>query len=94
MGFYQGEVAGLRLGEEFHHNRVDLFCSQISGTDPAAQHRWGKPRLWRTAVDLQQRGVLDLLPLITHTARFDDAPAMFERLDRGEPGLLQATLSF
>jgi threonine dehydrogenase-like Zn-dependent dehydrogenase len=94
MGFFQGEVAGLRLGEEFHHNRVELVCSQISGVDPAAQHRWSKPRLWRTAVELQHRGVLDLLPLITHVAPFEEAPALFERLDRGEPGVLQAMLSF
>lgn len=94
MGFFQGAVPGLRLGEEFHHNRVELVCSQISGTDPAAQHRWSKPRLWRTAIELQHEGVLDLLPLITHTARFADAPSLFERLDRGEPGMLQAVLEF
>jgi threonine dehydrogenase-like Zn-dependent dehydrogenase len=94
MGFFQGEVAGLRLGEEFHHNRVQLICSQISGVAPEASHRWSKPRLWRTAVELQHEGVLDLLPLISHVASFDEAPALFERLDKGEPGLLQAMLEF
>lgn len=94
MGFFQGEVAGLRLGEEFHHNRVELICSQISGVAPDAQHRWSKPRLWRTAVELQHRGVLNLLPLITHEAPFADAPALFARLDRGEPGVMQAVLRF
>jgi threonine dehydrogenase-like Zn-dependent dehydrogenase len=38
--------------------------------------------------------VLDLLPLITHEAPFRDAPALFERLDRGEPGVMQAVLRF
>ena len=94
MGFFQGEVAGLRLGEEFHHNRVELISSQISGTAPEAMHRWSKPRLWRTAIELQHEGVLDLLPLITHTAPFDGAPDLFARLDAGEPGLLQAMLAF
>jgi threonine dehydrogenase-like Zn-dependent dehydrogenase len=94
MGFFQGELAGVRLGEEFHHNRVQLICSQISGVAPEASYRWSKPRLWRTAVELQHRGVLNLLPLITHTAPFDDAPALFDRLDKGEPGLLQAVLEF
>jgi threonine dehydrogenase-like Zn-dependent dehydrogenase len=94
MGFFQGEVAGLRLGEEFHHNRVQLICSQISGVAPEASHRWSKPRLWRTAVDLQHRGVLSLIPLITHTAPFAQAPQLFARLDHGEPGLLQAVLEF
>ena len=94
MGFYQGEVAGLRLGDEFHHNRIELISSQISGVAPAASHRWSKPRLWRAAVELQQAGTLDLLPLITHTAAFADAPALFARLDAGEAGMMQTMLEF
>lgn len=94
MGFFQGEVAGLRLGEEFHHNRVQLICSQISGVAPDASYRWSKPRLWRTAVELQHAGVLSLIPLITHSTGFDEAPALFAKLDRGEQGLLQAVLEF
>jgi hypothetical protein len=34
MGFFQGEAQGLFLGEEFHHNRINLVCSQISGVNP------------------------------------------------------------
>ncbi|HEY0636029.1 MAG TPA: zinc-binding dehydrogenase [Pseudonocardiaceae bacterium] len=94
MGFYQGEARGLMLGEEFHHNRVELVCSQISGVAPAASHRWDKPRLWRAAVELQHAGRLALLPLITHRVPFADAPGLFARLDAGEPDLLQAVLTF
>lgn len=94
MGFFQGEVAGLRLGEEFHHNRVELVCSQISGVAPDVSHRWSKPRLWRAAIELQHCGVLNLVPLITHRAPFAEASDLFARLDRGELGLLQAVLDF
>lgn len=94
MGFFQGETPGLRLGEEFHHNRVQLICSQISGVAPEASYRWTKPRLWRTAVELQAAGVLNLTPLVTHRAPFADAPTLFERLAAGETGLLQAVLEF
>ncbi len=94
MGFFQGEVAGLRLGEEFHLNRVQLICSQISGVAPEASYRWSKLRLWQTAVRLQHEGRLSLIPLISHVAPFDEAPALFARLDKGEPGLLQAVLEF
>ena len=94
MGFFQGELAGLRLGEEFHHNRIQLTCSQISGVAPEASYRWSKPRLWRTAIELQHDGALDLLPLISHTAPFSDAPDLFARLDQGTSGLLQAVLDF
>lgn len=94
MGFFQGEVAGLRLGEEFHHNRVQLICSQISGVAPEASYRWSKPRLWRSAIELQHEGMLSLTPLITHSAPFEAATELFARLDRGESGLLQAVLEF
>ena len=94
MGFFQGEARGLQLGEEFHHNRIELICSQISGVSPAASHRWSKPRLWQTAVRLQHEERLNLLPLITHTVAFVEAPALFARIDAGEPGMLQSVLAF
>lgn len=94
MGFFQGDVPGMRLGEEFHHNRVQLVCSQISGVAPESSYRWSKPRLWRTAVELQHKGVLSLTPLISHTAPFEDAVSLFARLDKGEPGLLQTVIDF
>jgi threonine dehydrogenase-like Zn-dependent dehydrogenase len=53
MGFFQGETRGLRLGDEFHHNRIELVSSQISGVAPEASHRWSKLRLWKTAIQLQ-----------------------------------------
>ncbi len=94
MGFFQGEVKGLQLGEEFHHNRIELICSQISGVAPAASHRWSKLRLWQSAIRLQHEGRLNLTPLITDEVPFDDAAQLFERLDRGDPAILQSMLSF
>ncbi len=94
LGFFQGEANGLRLGEEFHHNRINLVCSQISGVAPEASYRWTKLRLWQTAVRLQHEGVLDLLPLITDVAPFEEAPSLFARLDAGAQGVLQSMLRF
>lgn len=94
MGFFQGAVAGLKLGEEFHHNRIQLICSQISGVAPDTSYRWSKPRLWRTAIDLQYDGTLELIPLITHSAPFADAPRIFAELDMSTPGILQSMLEF
>jgi len=94
MGFFQGEARGLQLGDEFHHNRIELISSQISGVAPEASHRWNKPRLWQAAVRLQHEGRLNLVPLITDTVPFGDAPALFERLDKGDPAILQSVLSF
>jgi len=94
MGFFQGEVRGLQLGQEFHHNRIELICSQISGVAPAASHRWNKLRLWQSAIRLQHEGRLNLTALITHNVAFKDAPELFTRLDEGDPDVLQAMLNF
>jgi threonine dehydrogenase-like Zn-dependent dehydrogenase len=94
MGFFQGETRGLRLGDEFHHNRIELVSSQISGVAPEASHRWSKLRLWKTAIQLQHDRRLNLLPLITDRVPFDQAPALFDRLDRGDPAVLQSVLEF
>jgi threonine dehydrogenase-like Zn-dependent dehydrogenase len=94
MGFFQGEARGLFLGDEFHHNRIEVISSQISGVAPEASHRWNKLRLWQTAVRLQHESRLNLLPLITDTVPFAEAPALFSRLDRGDPAILQSVLKF
>lgn len=94
MGFFQGEAQGLRLGEEFHHNRINLVCSQIGGTDPELQYRWNKLRLWQTAIRLQVEGVLDLRALITHRAPFERAAELYAALDETPDQVLQAVLEF
>jgi threonine dehydrogenase-like Zn-dependent dehydrogenase len=94
MGAYPGEARGLHLGDEYHHNRIELISSQISGVAPEVGHRWSKLRLWQTAIRLQHEGRLNLVPLITDVVPFEEAPALFERLDKGDPAILQAVLEF
>ena len=93
-GFLQGEARGLFLGEEFHHNRINLVSSQISGVAPEASYRWSKPRPVADRDPPAARGPADLLPLITDVVRFEEAASLFARLDAGEPGMLQAVLDF
>src|SRR5215217_3786123 len=59
-GFFQGEGAPLRLGEEFHHNRVAIVGSQISGVAPQLRHRWDELRMSKTALHLAADGRLAL----------------------------------
>lgn len=94
VGFYQGEAAGLLLGEEYHHNRIQLVCSQISGVNPALQHRWDKPRLTRAFMGLVADGRVALDPLVTHVVPFREAAAAFELLDTQPSSVMQAVLSF
>lgn len=91
-GFMQGDGTGLRLGEEFHHNRVQLVGSQISGVAPAVQHRWDRMRLDSTAIDLAVAGRIAVTDLITHTFPLEQAADAFELLDQGRPDVLQVAL--
>jgi len=94
MGFFQGEAQGLYLGEEFHHNRVNIVGSQISGTDPELRYRWDKLRLWQSAITLQTDGLLNLRPLITHRAPFERAADLYHILDQTPDQVVQAVLEF
>ena|SRR5688572_23055237 len=94
LGFFQGAAQGLWLGEEFHHNRVQVICSQIGGVTPELQHRWDRLRLVHTFMGLAAQGKLQLRPLVTHITPVTEAKALFRLLDE-EPGeVLQAVLDF
>ena len=93
-GFYQGGAEHLRLGEEFHHNRVRIVASQIAGTPVALGPRWDQPRLVRTFMGLVRSGRVDVRSLVTDVVDAADVAAVFARLDRGAPEIVQAVLRF
>ncbi|NUR84766.1 MAG: zinc-binding alcohol dehydrogenase, partial [Nonomuraea sp.] len=93
-GFYQGEGAGLRLGEEFHHNQVQLVSSQIGGVASGLAHRWDVERLQRTFMELVWRGQVDVGPLVSHVVPAGDAAKAFELIDRDPAQVLQLVFDF
>jgi 2-desacetyl-2-hydroxyethyl bacteriochlorophyllide A dehydrogenase len=93
-GFYQGGAEHLRLGEEFHHNRVRIVASQISGTPVALGPRWDQPRLVRTFMDQVRRRRVDVRSLVTDVVEAAEVASVFARLDQGDPEILQAVLRF
>jgi threonine dehydrogenase-like Zn-dependent dehydrogenase len=94
LGFFQGHAHGLYLGEEFHHNRINIVCSQISGLAPELQHRWDRPRLVQTFMRLALSGQVRVHPLITHLVPASEAAALFQLLDERPSEALQAVLDF
>ncbi|HZJ22323.1 MAG TPA: zinc-binding alcohol dehydrogenase, partial [Anaerolineales bacterium] len=94
MGFFQGEASGLFLGEEFHHNRVNIVGSQISGSDPELTYRWNRLRLIQSFMRLQADGLIDLKPIISHVFPFDNAGEAFRILDEEPEKALQVVLDF
>jgi 2-desacetyl-2-hydroxyethyl bacteriochlorophyllide A dehydrogenase len=93
-GFYQGEGAGLRLGDEFHHNRVQLVCSQIGGVPPQLAHRWSVERLQQTFLTLVADGQVDAVSLVSHLVPVADAADAYALLDERPADALQVVLEF
>ncbi|MEV1240557.1 zinc-binding alcohol dehydrogenase [Nonomuraea sp. NPDC050022] len=93
-GFYQGEGIGLRLGDEFHHNQVQLVSSQIGGVASWLAHRWDVERLQRTFMDLIYAGEVDVTGLISHVVPVGSAPEAFDLLDKHPSEVLQLVFGF
>ena len=94
LGFYQGEAGGLSLGEEFHHNRVQIVCSQIGGVASELQQRWDRARLVGTFMRLAVAGSLRCAELVAHRVPVADAAQLFNLLDEQPQSVLQAVLDF
>ena len=89
VGFYQGEATGLFLGDEFHHNGVEIRSAQIGNIHPA----WSMPSLRARVIELALGGRLSLggLPRVTFPVeKAADAFAAMKNPD----SLLQAALAY
>lgn len=90
LAFYQGGSEFLRLGEEFHHNGLNLRCAQINRVPRGLERTWDRRRLARETVGLlQDKGALIECHMITHVVPFDDAPAFLRQLVAERPEFLQ-----
>ena len=94
-GFYVG-VAGtdLRLGEEFHHNRLTLVGSMSGWGAPQREPGWDRRRLRETALDLLTHGRLDVDAFITHRLPFERAAEAYELIDRRPEDTLRVVLTY
>jgi 2-desacetyl-2-hydroxyethyl bacteriochlorophyllide A dehydrogenase len=95
-GFYQGQADGLGLGEEFHHNRIQLVAAQVSGPAPAPglAGRWTGARIAHTFMELVAEGSVDPLPLVSHVVDASAVADALALLDRGDGDALQVVLRF
>jgi len=94
-GFYQGGASALRLGEEWHHNRVTMVSSQRGWGNP---HRdapaWDRPRLRKTAAGLLASGTLAVEGFITHRFPFERAGEAYALLDEHPAEVLKVVLTY
>lgn len=93
-GFFQGDASQLHLGHEFHHNRIAVVGSQISGVSPGLQHRWNEVRMSQTVLELGSDGRIDLRSLVSHVIPATRAPEAFDMLDTAPEEALQVVLDY
>ncbi|WP_422117892.1 zinc-dependent alcohol dehydrogenase [Brachybacterium sp. UNK5269] len=93
-GFYQGGAPNLRLGHEFHHNRVRIVASQISGVPVELGRRWDQRRLVEVFMAQAAAGAVGTRSLVTDVVDAADVAEIFARLDRGDGQTLQSVLRF
>ena len=89
--WYGSKPVSLPLGGAFHRRRLELRSSQVSTVGWRAA-RWDRSR--RLALTRKLLDELPLAVLATHTFAFEDAPAAYAALDRGENGLVHAALAY
>jgi len=81
LAFYQGEGKGLRLGEEWHMNRVTIKSSRAN-TDPNRDHpMWDNRRIREVAFELLRTGRLHTDGLIDPIVPFDKCAEAYRRID-------------
>ncbi len=88
-GFYQGDGRGLLLGDEFHHNGIQVRCGQIGNLHPD----WSWDALRARVVELATSGALRLGGLPRLTVAVEDAAGGFRALTRPAE-VLQVQLAY
>ncbi|MDO8588791.1 MAG: zinc-binding dehydrogenase [Armatimonadota bacterium] len=78
LSYYQGSGSDLFLGEEFHHNRVQIVCSRFLVPNPSLG-RWDMNRRMETVMGLLPR--LDLHGFITRRIPYRQAAEGYRLVD-------------
>ena len=89
VGFYQGEATGLFLGDEFHHNGVEIRSAQIGNIHPS----WSMATLRARVIELAVAGHLTLGGLPRITFPVEKAADAFAAVRKPET-VLQAALAY
>jgi threonine dehydrogenase-like Zn-dependent dehydrogenase len=95
VGFYQGGAGEVRLGEEWHHNRLEMVSSMGAWGAP---HRsfpaWDRPRVMRTVVDLLASGALRVDGLPVRHFPFERAVDAYGWLDANPNEAVKVALTY
>jgi 2-desacetyl-2-hydroxyethyl bacteriochlorophyllide A dehydrogenase len=95
VGFYQGGAPELRLGEEWHHNRLEMVSSMGAWAAPhRAYPAWDRPRVMRTVVDLLAAGAVRVDGLSVRRFPFEQAVEAYRWLDDNPNEAVKVALTY
>jgi 2-desacetyl-2-hydroxyethyl bacteriochlorophyllide A dehydrogenase len=95
VGFYQGGAPELRLGEEWHHNRLDMVSSMGAwGAPHRGYPAWDRPRVMRTVVDLLASSAVRVDGLPVRHFAFERAVEAYGWLDEHPSEAVKVALTY
>jgi threonine dehydrogenase-like Zn-dependent dehydrogenase len=95
VGFYQGGAPELRLGEEWHHNRLDMVSSMGAWGAPHRAHpAWDRARVMRTAAGLLGSGRVRVDALPVRQFPFEHAAEAYAWLDANPDDAVKVALTY
>jgi 2-desacetyl-2-hydroxyethyl bacteriochlorophyllide A dehydrogenase len=95
VGFYQGGAEAVRLGEEWHHNRLDMLSSMGAwGAPHRAYPAWHRPRVMQTVVDLLAAGAVRVDGLPVRRFPFEQAADAYQWLDAHPNEAVKVALTY
>jgi 2-desacetyl-2-hydroxyethyl bacteriochlorophyllide A dehydrogenase len=95
VGFYQGGAPELRLGEEWHHNRLEMVSSMGAwGAPHRASPAWDRLRVARTVVDLLAAGRLEVDAFPIRHFIFEEAAEAYGWLDTHPDAAIKVALTY
>lgn len=94
-GYYQGGGTALRLGEEWHHNRITMISSMAVWDCPHRDYPlWNRERIHATVSDLMKAGRLQTDGLISQRIPFSDASKAYELIDNAPEETIKVVLTY
>lgn len=91
LAFYTGGADNVRLGEEFHHNGLELRCAQIGRVPRGQAAYWDRRRLsYETIALLQEHGPAIREHLVSDVVALATAPKLLADLSQRRRHVLSA----
>lgn len=94
-GYYQGGASSLRLGEEWHHNRITMVSSMGVWECPHRDYpAWDRARVHATATHFLATGQLRTDGLISHRFLFARAAEAYALIDQHPDEVVKVVLTY